>query len=232
MSRRESSDSGRKRKKQKGRAIAGVLFTAAMMLCCAVLYMLSRGEIKTAETAENAAQAAQPTAEPERVYPSETVFFERAKQYGLDAECTASAEYAPDKGYLLSREGLEQQAVLVLSMRSLGVCGFTLECPAAAKPNDLPEDPSPVQLSLYEQRLARYELESAWQEKSLPALISGIDILGEVTYGDKTDMLSLMREAAKNGKSDELKGDYGRFSVTVREGTEGNVICASFALKD
>lgn len=120
----------------------------------------------------------------------------------------------------------------MLSMRNMGVCGFTLMIPAAAKPDDLPDDPTPVELSLYEQRLGRYEAESAWLDTNLGSLISGIDVGSEVTYADKADMLALIWQAAKDGKAKDIDGEWGKFSVSRKEGTDGNEICVSFLLKD
>ena len=145
----------RDKRKNNGNALAGTLFTAAMICCCVLIYLLSRGGRNTAKDTSMEIPP-QPTAQMERVYPSVQVFFERAKGYGFDAEYTEDDGYAPDKGYTLKRGGLDGGA-LVLSMRNMGVCGFTLMIPAAAKPDDLPDDPTPVELSLYEQRLGRYK---------------------------------------------------------------------------
>lgn len=89
-----------------------------------------------------------------------------------------------------------------------------------------------MELSLYEQRLGRYEEESAWLDKNLGSLISGIDVGSEVTYADKADMLALIWQAAKDGKAKDISGDWGKFSVSRKEGTDGNIIYASFLLKD
>lgn len=217
-------------KKNGGSALAGTLFTAAMICCCVMIYLLSRSGRYTAEDTSMDVPP-QPTAKVERVYPSAEVFFERAKGYGFDAEWAEDEGYGPDKGYTLERGGLDGGA-LVLSMRNMGVCGFTLVIPAAAKPEELSDDPTPVELSLYEQRLGRYEAESAWLDKNLGSLISGIDVGGEVTYADKTDMLALIWQAAKDGKAKDISGDWGKFSVSRREGAEGDIIYASFLLKD
>lgn len=221
---------GRKNKQSNGGALAGTLFTAAMICCCALIYLLSRGERYSAKDA-SMDMPPQPTAQVERVYPAVDVFFERARGYGFDAGYTEDEGYAPDRGYVLERGGLDGGEI-VLSMRSMGVCGFTLILPEAARPDDLPDDPTPVELSLYEQRLGRYEAESAWLDKNLGSLISGIDVGGEVTYADKTDMAALIWQTAKDGKAKDIEGDWGRFSVIRKEGAEGNKICVSFSLKD
>lgn len=220
----------RDKRKNNGNALAGTLFTAAMICCCVLIYLLSKGGRNTAKDTSMEIPP-QPTAQMERVYPSVEVFFERAKGYGFDAEYTEDDGYAPDKGYTLKRGGLDGGA-LVLSMRNMGVCGFTLMIPAAAKPDDLPDDPTPVELSLYEQRLGRYEAESAWLDTNLGSLISGIDVGSEVTYADKADMSALIWQAAKDGKAKDIDGEWGRFSVSRKEGTDGNEICVSFLLKD
>ena len=54
----------------------------------------------------------------------------------------------------------------------------------------------------------------------------------EVTYADKADMLALIWQAAKDGKAKDISGDWGRFSVSRKEGTDRNIIYASFLLKD
>lgn len=226
----KDSKGSRKKRRSNGSALAGTLFTAAMICCCVLIYLLSRGGGDTARDTSIDVPP-QPTAQMERVYPAVEVFFERAKGYGFDAEYTEDDGYAPDKGYTLKRGDLDG-GELVLSMRSMGVCGFTLILPAAAMPDDLPDDPTPVELSLYEQRLGRYEAESAWLDKSLGSLISGIDVGSEVTYADKTDMLALIWQTAKDGKAKDMDGDWGRFSVSRKESTDGNKICISFLLKD
>ena len=206
MSAKDRKGSGDKRK-NNGNALAGTLFTAAMICCCVLIYLLSKGGRNTAKDTSMDIPP-QPTAQMERVYPSVEVFFERAKGYGFDAEYTEDDGYAPDKGYTLKRGGLDGGA-LVLSMRNMGVCGFTLMIPAAAKPDDLPDDPTPVELSLYEQRLGRYEAESAWLDTNLGSLISGIDVGSEVTYADKTDM------ADRKGRQGE--GYRRRMGQVLRE---------------
>ena len=53
-----------------------------------------------------------------------------------------------------------------------------------------------------------------------------------VTYADKADMLALIWQTAKDGKAKDIDGDWGKFSVSRKEGTDGNEICVSFLLKD
>lgn len=125
----------RDKRKNNGGALAGTLFTAAMICCCVLIYLLSKGGRNTAKDTSMDIPP-QPTAQMERVYPSVEVFFKRAKGYGFDAEYTEDDGYAPDKGYTLKRGELDGGA-LVLSMRNMGVCGFTLMIPAAAKPDDI-----------------------------------------------------------------------------------------------
>ena len=140
----------RDKRKNNDNALAGTLFTAAMICCCVLIYLLSRGGRNTAKDTSMEIPP-QPTAQMERVYPSGEVFFERAKGYGFDAEYTEDDGYAPDKGYTLKRGGLDGGA-LVLSMRNMGVCGFTLMIPAAAQPDDLPDDPTPYKRNRRGQR--------------------------------------------------------------------------------
>ena len=45
-------------------------------------------------------------------------------------------------------------------------------------------------------------------------------------------MLALIWQAAKDGKAKDISGDWGKFSVSRKEGTDGNIIYASFLLKD
>ena len=105
MSAKDRKGSGDKRK-NNGNALAGTLFTAAMICCCVLIYLLSRGGRNTAKDTSMDIPP-QPTAQMERVYPSVEVFFERAKGYGFDAEYTEDDGYAPDKGYTLKRGGLD-----------------------------------------------------------------------------------------------------------------------------
>ena len=86
MSAKDRKGSGDKRK-NNGNALAGTLFTAAMICCCVLIYLLSRGGRNTAKDTSMEIPP-QPTAQMERVYPSVEVFFERAKGYGFDAEYT------------------------------------------------------------------------------------------------------------------------------------------------
>ena len=93
--------------------------------------------------------------------------------------------------------------------------------------------PTPVELSLYEQRLGRYEAESAWLDTNLGSLISGIDVGSEVTYADKTDMSALIWQAAKDGKAKDIERRLGQVlrEPQGRYGQEHN-IRVSFLLKD
>ena len=86
MSAKDRKGSGDKRK-NNGNALAGTLFTAAMICCCVLIYLLSKGGRNTAKDTSMDIPP-QPTAQMERVYPSVEVFFERAKGYGFDAEYT------------------------------------------------------------------------------------------------------------------------------------------------
>ena len=67
----------RDKRKNNGSALAGTLFTAAMICCCVLIYLLSRGGRYTARDTSMDIPP-QPTAQMERVYPSVEVFFERA----------------------------------------------------------------------------------------------------------------------------------------------------------
>ena len=200
-------------KEGKGKGKAGVIFTLVMVLCCIGLYLLgSRGEEEIVATSDSSATPV-PVQEKQRAYPSAEVFFDRAKEYGLDAEVTEGDNVgAMAKAYSLTREDLPD-AELVLSLRNGGICAFTLTVPAAPEPDPMPNDPTPVEISLYEQRITAYELEGNWLKNGFTALVSGLDIMGEVTYGDITAMLSLINQTAKDGKDRDTKA--GDFENTV-----------------
>lgn len=63
----------RDKRKNNGNALAGTLFTAAMICCCVLIYLLSRGGRNTAKDTSMEIPP-QPTAQMERVYPSVEVF--------------------------------------------------------------------------------------------------------------------------------------------------------------
>ncbi|MBR4019558.1 MAG: hypothetical protein IKK12_08420, partial [Clostridia bacterium] len=88
-----------------------------------------------------------------------------------------------------------------------------LTVPAAPEPEPLPNDPTPVEISLYEQRITAYELEGNWLKSGFTALVSGLDVMGEVTYGDVTSMLSLVSQTVQDGKDRNMKA--GDFEHTV-----------------
>ena len=45
-------------------------------------------------------------------------------------------------------------------------------------------------------------------------------------------LLAYLPEADRDGKAKDMDGEWGRFSVSRKEGTDGNEICVSFLLKD
>lgn len=193
----------------KGKGKAGSVFTLIMVLCCIGLYLLgSRDSGELVATSDSSASPV-PTEEKQRAYPSAEVFFERAREYGLDSDVTGGdAVGAMAESYRLEREGMAD-GELVLSMRNGGICAFTLAVPAAPEPEPLQQDPTPVEVSLYEQRLTAWELEREWLKGGFTALVSGLDIMGEVTYGDITSMLSLISQTREDGKDREMDaGDY------------------------
>ena len=204
-------------KEGKGKGKAGVIFTLVMVLCCIGLYLLgSRGEEEIVATSDSSATPV-PVQEKQRAYPSAEVFFDRAKEYGLEAEVTAGDNVgAMAKAYSLTREDLPD-AELVLSLRNGGICAFTLTVPAAPEPDPMPNDPTPVEISLYEQRITAYELEGNWLKNGFTALVSGLDIMGEVTYGDITAMLSLINQTAKDGKDRDTKAGDFEHTVSLME---------------
>ena len=110
MSAKDRKGSGDKRK-NNGNALAGTLFTAAMICCCVLIYLLSKGGRNPAKDTSMDIPP-QPTAQMERVYPSVEVFFERAKGYGFDAE------YTEDDGATWT--GLPQGTIV-----SMNLWGFT-----------------------------------------------------------------------------------------------------------
>lgn len=201
------------KKEGKGKGKAGIIFTLAMVLCCIGLYLLgSRGEKELVATRDSSATPV-PVEDKQRAYPSAEVFFDRAQEYGIEAEVTEGDNVgAMAKAYSLAREDLPE-AELVLSFRNGGICAFTLAVPAAPEPDPLPNDPTPVEISLYEQRITAYELEGNWLKSGFTALVSGLDIMGEVTYGDITSMLSLVNQTVQDGKDRDMKA--GDFEHTV-----------------
>ena len=200
-------------KQSKGKGKAGAIFTIAMVLCCIGLYLAgSRGEEEIVATTDSSATPV-PVEEKQRAYPSAEVFFDRAMEYGLGAEVAeGDGVGAMAKAYTLTREYLPD-GELVLSMRNGGVCAFTLTVPAAPEPEPLPNDPTPVEISLYEQRITAYELEGNWLKSGFTALVSGLDIMGEITYGDVTSMMSLITQTIYDGKDRDMKA--GDFEHTV-----------------
>lgn len=201
-------------KEGKGKGKAGTIFTLAMVLCCIGLYLLgSRGSDDEVITTSDSSATPVPVEERQRAYPAVDVFFDRAKEYGMEAEVTEGENVgAMAKAYTLSRTDLPD-GELVLSMRNGGICAFTLTVPAAPEPDTLPNDPTPVEISLYEQRIAACELEGNWLKDGFTALVSGLDILGELTYGDVTSMLSLAHQTINDGKDRDM--DAGDFKYTV-----------------
>ena len=81
MSAKDRKDS-RDKRKNNGNALAGTLFTAAMICCCVLIYLLSKSGRNTAKDTSMEIPP-QPTAQMERVYPSVQVFFERARATAL-----------------------------------------------------------------------------------------------------------------------------------------------------
>lgn len=201
-------------KEGKGKGKAGAVFTLAMVLCCIGLYLLgSRGRGDEIIATSDSSATPVPAEQRQRAYPSARVFFDRAKEYGLEADVTEGDTVgAMARAYALSREDLAD-CELVLSMRNGGVCAFTLTIPAAPEPEPLPNDPTPVEISLYEQRITAYELEGSWLKGGFAALVSGLDIMGELTYGDMTSMLSLAHQTLDDGKDRDMKA--GDFEYTV-----------------
>lgn len=200
-------------KEAKGKGKAGTIFTLVMVLCCIGLYLLgSRSDKEIAVTSDSSATPA-PAEEKQRAYPSAEVFFDRAQEYGLAAEVTEGESVgAMARAYTLTRADLPD-GELVLSLRNGGICAFTLVVPAAPEPEPLELDPTPVELSLYEQRITAYELEGNWLRSGFVALVSGLDVMGEVTYGDVTSMLSLVSQTVQDGKDRNMKA--GDFEHTV-----------------
>ncbi len=201
-----------------GKGKAGTVFTVVMVLCCIGLYLLGTGGsdeiIATSDTSATPA----PVEDKQRAYPSAEVFFDRAEEYGFAAEVTEDNNVGSmAKAYSLKRDGLAD-AELILSLRNGGICAFTLSVPAAPRPDDLPNDPSPVEISLYEQRIAAYELESIWMRDGFIALVSGLDITGEVTYGDITSMLSLISQTVQDGKDRDMKAEDFEHTVSQIDG--------------
>ncbi len=198
---------------KEGKGKAGTIFTVIMVLCCIGLYLLGTGgSDEIAVTSDSSATPA-PAEDKQRAYPSAEVFFDRAEEYGLAAEVAEGDNVGSmAKAYTLKRNGLED-GELVLSLRNGGICAFTLTVPAAPKPDDLASDPSPVEISLYEQRITAYELEAEWLKDNFTALVSGLDITGEVTYGDITSMLSIISQTVQDGKDRDMKA--GDFEHTV-----------------
>jgi len=202
--------------------MAGTLFTAAMIGCCLLLYFA--GGNKEADSvvniaAEEAAEEAQPAA-PQRVYPTVEVFFERAEELSLNAEAVEQEGFAPALGYSLQREELND-AQLVLSLRNGGVCAFTLTVPVPKEAGELPDDPTPIELSLYEQRIAIAELEEAWLDKGFGALLGALDIIEELTYADRTSMYSMILKTMEDGKDRDMKAQSMIFTVSILEKTDG-----------
>ena len=200
-------------KEAKGKGKAGTIFTLVMVLCCIGLYLLgSRSDKEIAVTSDSSATPA-PAEQKQRAYPSAEVFFDRAQEYGLAAEVTEGESVgAMARAYTLTRADLPD-GELVLSIRNGGICAFTLVVPAAPEPEPLELDPTPVELSLYEQRITAYELEGNWLRSGFVALVSGLDVMGEVTYGDVTSMLSLVGQTVQDGKDRNMKA--GDFEHTV-----------------
>lgn len=208
--------------KESKKGLAGTLFTAAMIVCCLLLYFA--GGTKTNENVVNigvgeATATEEPEAKAERIYPTAEVFFERATAFGFNAEAVEKEGYAPALGYSLQRKDLND-AELVLSLRNGGVCAFTLNVPVPKDAGELPEDPTPIELSLYEQRAANAELAEAWLEKGLGALLSAMDIMEEITYGDKTSMYSMMLKTMDDDKDRNMKAGSVAFTVSTLEKTE------------
>ena len=78
-------------KENKGKGKAGAIFTAVMVLCCIGLYLLgSRGEEEIVATSDSSATPV-PVQEKQRAYPSAEVFFDRAKEYGLEGQALHAA---------------------------------------------------------------------------------------------------------------------------------------------
>lgn len=199
------------------------MFTAAMIGCCLLLYFA--GENKETGSlvniaAEEASEEVQ-TASQQRVYPTVEVFFERAKELGLNAEVTELEGFAPALGYSLQREELND-AELVLSLKNGGVCAFTLFVPIPKEAGKLPDDPTPVELSLYEQRIAIAELSEAWLDKGFGALLSALDIIEELTYADRTSMYSMILKTMEDKKDRDMKAVSMTFTVSTIEKTDGN----------
>lgn len=196
---------------EKGRA--GAIFTAAMVLCCIGLYLLGGRESENVVGTAEALATAVPAEAKQRAYPAKEVFFANAEEYGLSAEIEENDAVGPlAESYTLIREELAD-GKLVLSKRNGGICAFTLILPAAPEPETLPNDPTPVEISLYEQRITAYELEKGWLEKNLAALVSSLDVMGELNYGDMTSMLSLTGKTVEDGKDRSM--DAGNFKHTV-----------------
>lgn len=197
-----------------GKGKAGIIFSGAMVLCCIGLYLLgSRGSDEIIAASDSSATPV-PIEEKQRAYPSADVFFDRAEEYGLAAEIAEGDKTgAFAKAYILTRKDLPE-GKLVLSLRNGGVCAFTLTVPAAPEPEPLPNNPTPVEISLYEQRITAYELEGNWLKDAITALVSGLDIMGEVDYGDITSMLSLVSQTGEDGKDRDMTADG--FQHTVR----------------
>lgn len=205
--------------KDSKKNIAGTLFTAAMIGCCLLLYFA--GGKDTSDTVVNIeAEEVPEEAKPERVYPTTEVFFERAEGFGLNAGATEQDGYAPALGYALHREELSD-AELVLSMRNGGICAFTLVVPVPKDAGELLDDPTPIELSLYEQRIAIAELEEAWLERGFGALVGALDIMEEITYADRTSMYSMILKTMEDGKDRDMKAGSVTFSVNVMEKTDG-----------
>lgn len=213
----------------KKKNIAGLVFTGAMIACCCGLYLLSSREAEQEVAVVELLTL--PTAAPGRAYPAEEIFLERAEGFGFSGERTALEGYAPNAGYSIAREDLEP-AELILSLKDGGVRSFTLILSAAPHPGDVPEEPTPVELSLYEQRLARHELESMWREAAFGALISGLDILNELTYADRAGMCALLSEAESSGKNCEMKAAGFEAQVMVSERQGGQALLASVTLSE
>ena len=202
------------KKETKGKGKAGAIFTLVMVLCCIGLYLLgSRGDKEVVATSDSSATPA-PAEEKQRAYPSVEVFFDRAEEYGLGAAVTEGDNLgAMAKAYALTRDELPE-AELVLSMRNGGICAFTLEVPAASEPEPISKDPTLVEISLYEQRLTAYELEGSWLKSGFTALVSGLDIMGEITYGDVTSMMSLISQTLQDGKDRDMKAEHFKHTVS------------------
>lgn len=205
-------------KGEKGKGRAGTIFTIVMVLCCIGLYLLGGREDSSVVATTDSSATPVPAAEKQRAYPAPEVFFERAREYGLEADAEEKeAVGSLANAYTLVREELSD-GELVFSMRNGGVCAFTLILPAAPEPEPLPNDPTNVEISLYEQRITAYELEGEWLEKGFTALVSGLDVMGELNYGNVTSMLSLARQTIQDGKDRDVKAGSFVCTVNLMEG--------------